>query len=65
MNGTHLLLVHTNDVNILGENINTIKKNKDALVEGNREVGLEANTKYVYGKILPPKCRTKSRLTDS
>jgi hypothetical protein len=41
MNKTHQLLVSADDVNALGENINIVKKNTEALLEGNRDVGLE------------------------
>jgi hypothetical protein len=39
LNGTHQLLVYADDVNLLGDNIDTIKKHTDAC----KEVGLEVN----------------------
>jgi hypothetical protein len=50
LNGTHKLLVYADNVNILEENTNTLTKNKEALLEAIREVGLEVDTertKYV------------------
>jgi hypothetical protein len=50
LNGTHQLLAYAGDVNLLGDNIDTIKKNTETLTDPNKEVGLEINveeTKYM------------------
>ena len=49
LNGTHQFLVHS-DVNILGGNVRTIKKNIEALVAARKEIGLEVDAdkmKYI------------------
>jgi hypothetical protein len=50
LNGTHQLLAYADDVNLLGDNIDTIKKNKEIVIDASKEVGLEINiekTKYM------------------
>ena len=50
LNGTHQLLVYADDVTILGRSIHTKKKNTEALLVANKEIGLEVNadkTKYM------------------
>jgi hypothetical protein len=50
LNGTRKLLAYADDVNLLRENINTINKNTETLIDASKEVGLEVNvekTKYM------------------
>jgi hypothetical protein len=38
LNGTHELLVYADDVNLLGDNINTVRKNAEALIDSIRRL---------------------------
>jgi sorting nexin-29 len=50
LNGTLQLLAYADDVNLLGDKIDTIKKITETLIDASKEVGLEINvekTKYM------------------
>ncbi|KAJ4435034.1 hypothetical protein ANN_23607 [Periplaneta americana] len=50
LNGLHQLLVYADDVNMLGENPQSIRGNAEILVEASKAIGLEVNpvkTKYM------------------
>jgi hypothetical protein len=38
--------VYADDVNLLGDNIDTIKRTTETLMDASKEVGLEVNTNY-------------------
>jgi hypothetical protein len=44
LNRARQLLAYVNDINIFGENIDTIQKNAEALLDAGKEVGLEMNS---------------------
>jgi len=51
LNGTHHLLVHADDVNIMGGSVHAIKKNTEALVVASKETGPDViadKTKYIF-----------------
>jgi hypothetical protein len=50
LNGTHQLLAYADDVNLLGYNIDTTKKNTETSIDATKEVSLEVNqekTQYI------------------
>jgi hypothetical protein len=50
LNGTQQMLVYAVDANLLGDDIDTIKKHTETIISARKEVGLEVNaekTKYM------------------
>jgi hypothetical protein len=50
LNGTHQLLPYADDVNLLEDNIDSIRRNTETVIDASTEVGLEINrekSKYV------------------
>jgi hypothetical protein len=52
LNGTYQLLVYIDDVNLLDDNIDTIKKNTQTLIDASKEVGREVNTEKTKYMLL-------------
>jgi hypothetical protein len=56
LNGAHQLLIYADDVNLLGDSINTIKENTGTLLQASKDISLEINaekTKYMIMSRLP------------
>jgi hypothetical protein len=49
--GTHQMLVYA-DVNLLGDNIDTVKKSTETLIDSSEEVGVEVNTERTKYMLL-------------
>jgi hypothetical protein len=48
LNEPHQLLVYADDVNLLDNSVNAIKKNTETLLEASRDIGLEINAEKTY-----------------
>jgi hypothetical protein len=46
-------------VNLLGDNIDTIKKNRETLIDAIKEAGQEINIEKTADAIASPECRSK------
>jgi hypothetical protein len=49
-------LVHADDINLLDDDVDTVRENTEALLEASRDVGLEINaekTKYMFMSRYP------------
>jgi hypothetical protein len=63
LTGTHQLLAYGDDTSIVGENIDTIKKNTGALLDANREVGLEVNQEKTKCTLMSSSQKTTPKHT--
>jgi hypothetical protein len=52
LNGTYQILAYADDVNLLGDNIDTIKKITKTLIDASKEIGLEIHVKETKYKLL-------------
>jgi hypothetical protein len=52
LNGTRQLLVYADDINLLGDSVNTIKENSETLLGASRGIGLEINAEETEYMIM-------------
>jgi hypothetical protein len=43
LNGKHQLLAYVDDMNLLEDNIDTLRTNTETVIDASREIGLEIN----------------------
>jgi hypothetical protein len=53
LNGTRLLLAYADAMNLLGDNLDIINKNKEPLADTTKDVGLEINVENPKYMLLP------------
>jgi hypothetical protein len=52
LNGTHQKLVYADDVNLLGDSINTIEEKSERLLEATSDTGLVINAEKAKNMIM-------------
>jgi hypothetical protein len=58
-------LVYADDVNLLGDSVNTIKENSETLLEASRDVSLEINAEKTNDYVSSSEFRTEPEYKDS
>jgi hypothetical protein len=53
LNGTHYVLAYADDSNIVGENMHTVKKDTEAVLDASKEGGLEVNSEKTKYMLMP------------
>jgi hypothetical protein len=62
LNGAHQLMIYADDVNLLADNIDTIRKT-ETLTDASKEVGLEVNTEKTKYTLLAHHQNTEQIIT--
>jgi hypothetical protein len=57
LNGTHQFLAYADDVNLLGDSIESINESTETSIDASKEVGTED---YVYEALSPSECGSRS-----
>jgi hypothetical protein len=61
LNGTHQLLIYADDINLLGDSINTIKENTETLLEA----GNKRREDKIYDHVSSSEVRTEPQCKES
>jgi hypothetical protein len=52
LKGTHQLLAYADDVSLLGDNIDNVKKHTETLIDASKEVGVDINVEKTKHMLL-------------